>query len=636
MMKKFKILILIAILSIITFKPLSVAALDNFEILDLDVSIKVNDDGAYDVVENYKMNFFSPALGFYRDLASVHKMRFNVDGHNVDKVYQFPITDIELVGDVYTVESQFNGKQIIVGPDSGPRFTGIRDYQISYKIHTQPFNVAEQDEVFFQNLVSDWSATIHNFSSTVTFENPVDLSNLIVKGDSASGNIEPNCQLLKNGFSCSYPNSFRLTTGKGITAQLPLSKDYFKRPLANIYYIYGFIASGVVLALAITLKSLYAQETPIIEKIGFNPPQGFNSAMVGYVIDDVVDNEDIYSLLFYWANQGLITIKEESKDKLVFRKNREIAADALFFEKNIFNLMFYKDGDITTADWQKRDLYTKLMMAKNEIKQSVNNQGTLYDDKAKRFKSLTVIIATIILSSFYFFIYRFNYKEFSNSIIVTIVSAAIIMFGFVLFEQSNKENIRAQKKHFSSFLLAIVFGGVIAAVIKSVLYFAQGLNIATIPFGLITIITFIGFNFASRMKVRSQYGANIYGEIIGLKTFIQYAKADELLMMQAENPFLYFDVLPYAYAFNMSDLWSEHFKSIEIPNSPYYTSYRSPGYTNYLMMRSLSQSVHAVNMQMLPKVQVSRGGGSFSSGGGFSGGGFSGGGGFGGGGGGGR
>lgn len=636
-MKKYLKIIPIFLIMFLFLSVSQIQALDNFEILDLDVEINVNEDGTYDIREDYLLNFTSPGLGIYRDLITVQEMQWMIDNKKEVKTYNFPITNINVEGDVFYVESQSKGKRIVIGPDDGPRFVGLKEYRITYTVHSKSLDTSLFKEAFFYNLVSDWTALVHNFQATVNFYDEVDLNKLEVVGTTAYGNIDVNCQQSsKQSFTCTYDDGVVFGHNYGITALVPLADDFFVRPSGNYNYYSGLAFSVLLLLTSFILWIKYGKDDPVIEVVSFNPPQGFNSAMVGYVYDDTVDNDDLYSLLFYWANQGIIEIKESAANVLEFTKLKDLDFDVPYFEKEIFNLMFYKEGPITTKDWQKRDLYSKLLMSKSKVKKAVEKDQALYDRKSLSIKAMLILISSLPLAYTIFKIVKFQLIAQNPAILFAAITYFVNVFIFIIFDQIQS---KVRNKKISQILNGIAYLG-LTFLIVNFSYFlfnlSYGIQINLFYISIIEISTSVIFILAHYMKKRSAYGSNVYGEVLGLRAFIKYAKKDELIVMQKENPHLYYDVLPYAYAFSMSDLWNEHFKTIEIPQSQYYKSYRSQTWTNYYLMNTLVRSINQVPRQVVPPIQKASGGASFG-GGGFSGGGsFSGGGGFGGGGGGGR
>ena len=125
------------------------------------------------------------------------------------------------------------------------------------------------------------------------------------------------------------------------------------------------------------------------------------------------------------------------------------------------------------------------------------------------------------------------------------------------------------------------------------------------------------------MERRSAYYNDQLDKIVGLYDYIKYAEADQINMVFKDNPYIYYDVLPYAYAFGLTQVWSDHFKDIEMPLPPYYS-----GHMTYWDWYYLHRMNHAFNHLSHPPVPVNhssgRHGGSIGGfgGGGFSGGGF--------------
>jgi len=73
---------------------------------------------------------------------------------------------------------------------------------------------------------------------------------------------------------------------------------------------------------------------------------------------------------------------------------------------------------------------------------------------------------------------------------------------------------------------------------------------------------------------RTEYGNKMLGQVKGLYTFIKYTKEDKIKMFLDENPNLFFDILPVAFAFGLTKKWLDLFKDMNIEsmdNSYMYT-----------------------------------------------------------------
>ncbi len=79
-------------------------------------------------------------------------------------------------------------------------------------------------------------------------------------------------------------------------------------------------------------------------------------AEAGFVIDGVVDGDDVASMLIYWASKGYIRIEEARKNSYRFYRLVD-EVDMPDYERDMFDKLFKKDEDkgyITTSDVKSR------------------------------------------------------------------------------------------------------------------------------------------------------------------------------------------------------------------------------------------------------------------------------------------
>ena len=176
-------------------------------------------------------------------------------------------------------------------------------------------------------------------------------------------------------------------------------------------------------------------------------------------------------------------------------------------------------------------------------------------------------------------------------------------------------------------LILLLIGALFLFVL--ILYVALNINDISIVYIALGIGgTIAMLMFAIPMSKRTEYGNRIFGKVLGLREFIVTAEEDRLKMLAEENPYIFYDILPYAYAFGLTKVWQKHFENLEIPPATFYDS--NSFVSNYLMIRYLTRSLNSIQSSMvsIPRSSGGAGGGSFGGGGGgFSGGGFGGGGG---------
>ena len=113
----------------------------------------------------------------------------------------------------------------------------------------------------------------------------------------------------------------------------------------------------------------------------------------------------------------------------------------------------------------------------------------------------------------------------------------------------------------------------------------------------------------------------LFGDLLGFKKFIETAEKQQLESLVYSDPQYFYNILPYAYLFGVSNKWIKKFESIISENPSWYTGKR---------FNSISFSHLIGTIKRVSVPSISNGGKTVSSsggGGGFSGGGFGGGGG---------
>ena len=147
---------------------------------------------------------------------------------------------------------------------------------------------------------------------------------------------------------------------------------------------------------------------------------------------------------------------------------------------------------------------------------------------------------------------------------------------------------------------------------------------------IVCAASFVCIIFSVTIISRSDAYTSYLNQIIGFRNFIIYAEKDRLEALLADNPYLYYDILPYALVLNVSDIWEDKFKGLEIEPPQWVVSPADTIITFALLNAAIRTSSGAITAKMATKPSSrSYSGGSIGGGhfGGFGGGGHGGGGG---------
>ena len=169
-----------------------------------------------------------------------------------------------------------------------------------------------------------------------------------------------------------------LTSGQALTIRLTLPEGYFIGAGHKIdgFSVFTIIICLIFILIADRLWRKYGKDEQVIETVEFYPPEGYNSAEIGYLYEGRASNESIISLLIYLADKGYIKI-EETEEKVLFSKSNGFRITKLKeydgdneVEKIFFNGLFKRKKESVTED----DLYDEFYRTLDRIEEKLNSK----------------------------------------------------------------------------------------------------------------------------------------------------------------------------------------------------------------------------------------------------------------------
>ena len=410
-----------------------------------------------------------------------------------------------------------------------------------------------------------------------------------------------------------------ISATSGITIQVLLEEGYFDFPNINNY---GLVAMsvGALFTLAVgILFAIYGKDRPLVQSVEFHVPAGVNSAEVGTIIDEEVNDNDVMSLILDWGRRGLLTINE-TKATLHFRKIRDIEPEARDYEKEMFADLFARGDDVNTTALTG-SFYKTIHKTKDGIER-------YFSDKQRALSTETSIAMQIVLALFSFlpvvlmtFVTGYAYYRQIDMYMIAVVFQIILLIGCTylaayLYKRRYIVELWSRISRILLYLLSGLLYGIPVLLMFIILNhtgtsLTQGAVVALVQLVLIILVVL--------MRKRTRYGNDMLGQILGLREFIMVADQDRLQQLCDENPYYFYDILPYAYALGLTEIWNEHFKDLNYHDCDWFVSYYDYP-DRYSMCRAMESQMHIAQgaMASIPE-SASEGGG--SSGGGFSGGG---------------
>ena len=614
---------------------------DLIKIQSYHVDLTVNTDRKVEIKEKIRVEFLSSGLTmFYRSLP-IEKARYtNVTASCAGNDEFF-----------YTVEdnpdtSDFIDINCVGGAEKGNVWT----YDISYTVEHGGNEV--ENGMLIDVIGYGWSVPLNDVSVDVHFPVAVEESTLALYsgGYGAEGN-EANVAMLisadKKTLSLAserleivYNDYYGERMAAGITLGFTLGENVLQDYTHTRIFTDGMGKILLGAALAILLGALIALFAPskkeIITTVNIKAPDEMDPMKMGKLIDGTVDNEDVTSMIYYFAHKGYLTIDLiDEDDPRLIQKVTELPKTEATHARTLFKGLFaHADREViegkTPFDEDTVVVFTRVSRLKHKFYESADKaikqtpKLKMYEPKSALWYVLGGVLGLLyglIMPLVSSFSVGGGYAYFGG-IVFFVPIAVVLVLGLL------KENYRYKWKR--SALVGMSAGQIGIAVLFSLIFIAFFASYVLTGYEKIVICvgallpTFFTLNKLSRTE---KYRKTL-GQILGFKDFIVVTEEEKIEFMLKEDPELYYKVLPYAQVLGVTDEWEEKFAKITLA-PPDWCMGSNMTYFDYMlinrcMTRAMITALARPESAGGSFVGRSGGGGSF---GGFGGGGFGGGGG---------
>ena len=371
----------IILMSLLPNLTLAVVKTSDYNIQKYEINMIVNEDNTFDITENITAYFNVPKHGIFRKIPLRNSVD-RTDGTESNNIAK--ITNIN-VNEKYTTSSEDGYKVIKIG-NSQNVVTGRHNYTIKYKYNLGKDPLKDADELYFNLIGDQWDTKIDNISFTIQMPKEFDESLLGFSSGSTGTANSSNVTYNVNGNIITGNVNNTLEAGQGVTVRLALPEDYFVEESFNFdtYSVCTIIVCAMFVLIAFILWEKFGKDDKAIETVEFYPPEGYNSAEVGFMYKGKANDKSIISLLVYLADKGYLKI-EETEEKGVFTTSKGFKITKVReydgtnkYEKMFFDGLFKNYRDSVTNS----DLYNDFYVTLNKIKTKMNSK----ENKEKIFK----------------------------------------------------------------------------------------------------------------------------------------------------------------------------------------------------------------------------------------------------------
>lgn len=545
----------------------------NFTVKEFSGHYELHQDGYFDVVENYVVEFHSPSHGIFRDILIEYYLDSTPENKNANKRHLI-IKNVKVPGNKFQVSpsserAQFRAENVNIRiGDPDKMVNGIQNYQVTYRVYNAFLVTDELVQFYWNAKAPEWIAPFEKVSFTLKSPNGIllnDQNTFVYSGYMGSNERSEEFITSFQGdtFSATSNPEFNSIRGDAVTIliKLPAGSVSGKLIEESSFIKYGWIPLPfLMLFLFLRIRKKYGKQN-VISVTSYYPPKGIDPAMAGFLIDDSADSHDLVALIPKWGQEGIIRMEEipkkgwfGSSDLRLF-KLKEVAQNAPKYETEMFNGLFKGNQNEILISTLKESFYTTMNNSKEELKIDAK---PFYEKKPRKIQLLTSL--------------------------GVLVGIGLVALFFYIFGP----------------IAAVVVG------ISGAIFWALTLN----------------------LKKKNPQGDMILSELKGFKQFIKLAETNRIKALIQEDPNYFEKTMSYALAFGLLKQWAGKFEALDIPPPQWYAGpvglHGAHNMGNFA--NSFTNNMDTIKSNMVSSPSSSGSGGGFS-GGGSSGGGFGGGGG---------
>ena len=563
---------------------------ENFYIENYDVNILVNKSKQAHITENMDVYFTVSSHGIYRDI--IHK---NATVKNI------------LVSENSVISPSASNTNIKIG-DPYKLISGRHHYTITYD-----YNYLDNKNEFYHNIIgTGWNTDIRhvNFSITMPEEfNPDDVG--ISIGEYGVQGFDGGAEFRIDGLNITGQTHRILQPHEGITIRLAVPEGYFNK-VGNIRANVLIILLVLLTLLSFVIWYTFGKDEKAIPVVNFYPPKGMNTLETEIAYKEKASTQGLVAMLISLAQRGYIKINDYATDFTLTRLKYYDGTDKL--EKEFMSTLFAPSNSTNfktdNRKISKHELETSETFYKNctDIIFDANSKKNLIYEKSSVNWGLRIIMLLCLLSIVsitFLALVNFNISqmgEYLMPLLMTAVALAVIL---------------TSKRDLFLIIWALTFGiipflGTIGEIGGVAPY-----NLPILLTGLVCIV--ISSICLYHLRKRNKQALRVLGNLLGFKKFIETAEKHRLQTLVEKDPQYFYDVLPFAYLFGISDKWINKFEGIMKLQPDWYT-----GDFNYHTFHNFSDSMKSVSVPSVSNGGISTssgGGGGFSGGGGGGGGG---------------
>lgn len=580
--KKIIILCIVAVCLNICF--FNVSAAQSFVISNYQIHAEIDKSAVMKVEENITFRECD-SLSFRKDILQDYSYDADQDGN--PETYAYEISNIRVEGADYTTSYE-NGAHRLQLTLEKPNANIIIHYQVRLRRYD-----AEDANIFFYQLISPThTGTIEHFNASITLPNRPDTGFDVYQVDQGL-NRSSSFNAIISDKTIEISSTQALQPGQGVMIFATLRNFFFNYSHPLTLHLFFSILS-IILVMGCYFAIIYSNRFHKKDMLKESYPiKEIEMGTLGYILDGIVDEADIISILIEWANQNYIQIRDENQTISLVIIN-ELPQNAKPYEQHLFDLIFTKYTLVTIDQLKERNLKKQMLAIEKEIlaSQEQRRKNAIYANTSYLWQLLSAVAICIPLAlTMFACIYEQQYL-FSKSLVYAAYCAGIIYANCVPWIWLFKKRSRLSKSVQDVYRVLTMLINFISG---ALLYRYLLINQTPVVYAAINfVLTLLFACIIIFMDRRTFYGRNLYMRLLSLRQYIRSANSEQLTTYLYDNPYYFEDMLPYAWIFDITDIWGKKFTSIPLDAPVWYFHANADAQSTIYWMRALEGSLNTI------------------------------------------
>ncbi len=399
-------------------------------------------------------------------------------------------------------------------------------------------------------------------------------------------------------------------TAAGITLDLKFA-DGVLTTAFDFSVLWAILVAVFIIGVTVIVRLGFCRHPVMVSPVNLSAPEEMDPLHMGKVIDNSVDSEDIGAIVFWFAEQGYLTIDLTYEDDPLLRyTGKRLPSNAPEHQRLMLNGLFASSNQVYISS-----LKEKFYTTADKVRAKVPNVSAgVYSKKSEILPLFFGVISILLCGGLAFLLSKTVIKDYFYWL-PFVTSGIAFLLGAIGSVLSTQYEFKWSENKRKIVTVVCTLGGALAGV--------AGFFVPCAAFGGVTVLVLsvgaaVAGSAAGGMLCRTEEYTEKLGQVVGFKNFILYTEKDKIKFMLQENPNFYYHVLPYAQVLGVTNEWTDKFAGLAASAPPYVYGMQTSVFEFYYWNSLFANLSHNMSASMVSR--PSKNGGGYNGGGGFGGG----------------